>query len=78
MATELQEQAQEKLWRKMLTSRLGGSTLATTATTGYMQIATTAGVPTGVPDGGNGSMVIDTSNNRLYFYSSGAWRNAGP
>jgi hypothetical protein len=54
--------------------------LATTATTGFEYVPTCAGVPTGVPvaSSGRAPIVIDTTNHRLYFYSGGSWRNAGP
>ena len=54
--------------------------IATTATDGFLYVPTCAGVPTGTPTTytGRAPIVIDTTNNRLYFYSSGAWRNAGP
>lgn len=53
---------------------LGPSSVATTATDGFARISTTAGTPTGTPTIGEGSMVVDTTNDLLYFYSSGAWR----
>jgi len=59
----------------------GGSVaLATTATNGFLYVPTCAGVPTGVPTAVSGMapIVVDTTNNRWYFYSGGAWRNAGP
>lgn len=54
--------------------------IATTATDGFLYVPTCAGVPTGVPTTHTGlaPIVIDSTNNRLYFYSTGAWRNAGP
>lgn len=56
------------------------SALATTATDGFLYVPTCAGTPTGTPSSvtGKSPIVIDTTNNRFYFYSSGAWRNAGP
>jgi hypothetical protein len=59
----------------------GGSVaLATTATNGFLYVPTCAGVPTGTPTAITGMVpiVVDTTNNRWYFYSGGAWRNAGP
>jgi hypothetical protein len=59
----------------------GGSVaLATTATDGFLYVPTCAGVPTGTPTAITGMVpiVVDTTNNRWYFYSGGAWRNAGP
>jgi hypothetical protein len=54
--------------------------LATTATNGFLYVPTCAGVPTGTPTVITGlvPIVVDTTNNRWYFYSGGAWRNAGP
>lgn len=54
--------------------------LATTATDGFLYVPTCAGVPTGTPTAitGMAPIVVDTTNNRWYFYSNGAWRNAGP
>lgn len=59
---------------------VGTAALATTATDGFLHIPTCAGPPTGVPTAyaGRAPMIIDTTNNRLYFYSTGVWRNAGP
>lgn len=59
----------------------GGSVaLATTATDGFLYVPTCAGTPTGVPTAitGMAPIVVNTTNNKLYFYSSGAWRDAGP
>jgi len=59
---------------------IGTAALATTATDGFLYIPTCAGTPTGVPTAFTGlaPMVIDSTNNKLYFYSGGAWRDAGP
>jgi hypothetical protein len=61
---------------------IGDSTnaLATTATDGFLYVPTCAGTPTGVPTtvAGVAPIVINTTNNKLYFYSGGAWRDAGP
>lgn len=59
----------------------GGSVaLATTATDGFLYVPTCAGTPTGTPTTitGMAPIVINTTNNKLYFYSGGAWRDAGP
>lgn len=59
----------------------GGSVaLATTATNGFLYVPTCAGVPTGTPTAitGMAPIVVNTTNNKLYFYSGGAWRDAGP
>lgn len=54
--------------------------ISTSATDGFLYIPSCAGIPTGTPTAKSGMvpMVVDTANNRLYFYSSGAWQNAGP
>jgi hypothetical protein len=54
--------------------------LATTATDGFLYVPTCAGTPTGVPTAitGMAPIVVDTTNNKLYFYSTGVWRDAGP
>lgn len=54
--------------------------IATTATDGFLYVPTCAGTPTGAPTAytGRAPIVVDTTNNKLYFYSSGAWRDAGP
>lgn len=51
------------------------SALATTATDGFLYIPTCAGVPTGVPTTQTGTLpiVIDSTNNKMYIYSGGAW-----
>jgi hypothetical protein len=59
----------------------GGSVaLATTATDGFLYVPTCAGTPTGTPTAitGMAPIVVDTTNNKLYFYSSAQWRDAGP
>jgi hypothetical protein len=54
--------------------------LATNATDGFLYVPTCAGTPTGAPTAQTGTapIVIDTTNNKLYFRSGGAWRDAGP
>jgi hypothetical protein len=56
------------------------SALATTATAELLYVPSCAGTPTGVPAGYTGMvpLVVDSTNNKLYFYSNGAWRDAGP
>lgn len=79
---ELQIYAPQQNWRKQVVNRLGagGAALATTATDGFLYVPTCAGVPTGVPTTltGYAALVVDSTDNRLYFFSNGAWRNAGP
>jgi len=59
---------------------IGFNVIATTATDGFLYIPTCAGTPTGVPTTftGRAPLVVDSTNNKLYFYSGGAWRDAGP
>lgn len=59
---------------------IGTAALLTTATDGFLYVPTCAGTPTGTPTSYSGAapIVIDTTNNKLYFYSSGQWRDAGP
>jgi hypothetical protein len=54
--------------------------LATNATTGFLYVPTCPGTPTGTPTAfsGRAPIVINSTNNKLYFYSGGAWRDAGP
>lgn len=57
--------------------RAVGSALSTTATDGFPMLPASAGVPTGVPTGASATDVpieVDTTNNRLYYYSSSSWR----
>lgn len=57
-----------------------GAALATGATDGMMYVASMAGAPTGTPtaQGAAAPLVVDTTNNALNFYSSGAWRALKP
>jgi hypothetical protein len=59
---------------------VGTAAIATTATDGFLYVPTCAGTPTGTPttQTGTAPIVINTTNNKLYFYSGGAWRDAGP
>lgn len=54
--------------------------IATNATNGFLYVPSCAGTPTGTPTTFTGRVpiVVDTTNNKLYFYSSAAWRDAGP
>jgi hypothetical protein len=60
--------------------QIGTAALATTATDGFLYVPTCAGTPTGTPTAitGLAPIVVNTTNNKLYFYSGGAWRDAGP
>lgn len=55
-------------------------TIATTATDGFLYIPSCAGTPTGTPTTHTGMvpMCVDSTNHKLYFYSGGQWRDAGP
>lgn len=54
--------------------------IATNATNGFLYVPSCAGTPTGTPTAFTGRVpiVVDTTNNKLYFYSGGQWRDAGP
>jgi hypothetical protein len=81
MAAPLQVYAIQKIWRTQVVDRLGGNnaTLTTDATDGFLYIPSMPGSPTGTPVTKDGllPLVIDSTNNRLLFYSSGAWRAVG-
>jgi hypothetical protein len=59
---------------------IGSNVVATNATNGFLYVPTCAGTPTGTPTAKSGyaPIVVNTTNNKLYFYSSGVWRDAGP
>lgn len=59
---------------------LGLGALATNATDGFVYVPSCAGIPTGTPTtkSGYAPIVVNSTNNKLYFYSTGAWRDAGP
>jgi len=59
---------------------VGTAALATSATDGFLYVPTCAGTPTGTPttQTGTAPIVVNTTNNKLYFYSGGQWRDAGP
>jgi hypothetical protein len=59
---------------------VNSAAIATSATDGFLYVPTCAGAPTGTPttQTGTAPIVIDTTNNKLYFYSGGQWRDAGP
>lgn len=78
--TALQIYAPQQNWRKQVVNRLGaGIELATDATDGFLYIPSMPGTPTGTPVTKDGLLpiVIDSLNNRLLFYSNGAWRAVG-
>lgn len=54
--------------------------VATNATAGFLYVPTCAGTPTGTPAtiSGMSPLIVDSTNNKLYFYSSSAWRDVGP
>jgi len=58
----------------------GIGTLATNATNGFFYVPNCAGAPTGTPTAISGfiPIVVDSTNHKLYFYSGGSWRDAGP
>lgn len=58
----------------------GAGAVATNATDGFLYVPTCAGTPTGTPTAitGMAPIVVNTTNNKLYFYSGGQWRDAGP
>lgn len=49
--------------------------LATNATNGFLYVPSCAGTPTGVPTAFTGTIPVcaDSTNNKLYIYSGGAW-----
>jgi len=59
---------------------LGSAAVATNATDGFLYVAACAGTPTGAPTAKTGRIpiVVDSTNHKLYFYSGGSWRDAGP
>lgn len=54
--------------------------IATNAANGFLYVPSCAGTPTGTPTvfTGRVPIVVDATNNKLYFYSGGQWRDAGP
>jgi hypothetical protein len=59
---------------------IGEAAIPTNATNAFLYVPGCAGTPTGTPTAYTGRVpiVVDTTNNKLYFYSGGAWRDAGP
>lgn len=65
-----------QLWLETNGSVCAGLTArATNATAGFLYIPTCAGTPTGTPttQAGYAPLVIDSTNNKLYYYSGG-WK----
>jgi len=58
---------------------INNAAIATNATDGFLYVPSCAGTPTGTPTTKTGMVpiVVDSSNNKLYFYV-GSWRDAGP
>jgi len=56
----------------------GTAALATNATDRFPYLPTMAGTPIGIPAtvADKSPVVVDTTNNKLYFYSTGAWRDS--
>lgn len=54
--------------------------IATSATNGFLYVPSCAGAPSGVPVTKTGMIpiVVDSTTHKLYFYSGGSWRDAGP
>ena len=52
---------------------VGPAGISTSATGGFWTLPTCAGTPTGVPVGGEGSVVVDSTNHKPYVYLNGAW-----
>lgn len=65
----------EKFFRRQVVEALGGADIATDATTGFLYVPSMAGPPTGIPavEAGRVPLVVDSVNDKLYFYSNGAW-----
>ena len=55
--------------------RIGAAAaIATDATVGHFTFPFCSGIPTGTPENGTASAVVDSSNNRFYVFSNAAWR----
>lgn len=67
-------------WDNSGNGSVGAGVLGTSSTDGFLYVPTCAGIPTGTPTtkSGYAPIVVNTTNNKLYFYSNGAWRDAGP
>jgi hypothetical protein len=55
--------------------KFSSAVITLTSTTGFIYLPTCAGTPTGVPENGNGAVVYDTTNNKLYCYNGG-WKSS--
>lgn len=53
-----------------------GGAIGTSATDGFLYLETCAGAPTGTPTSYTGRVpaVFDTTNNKIWFYTGGAWK----
>jgi hypothetical protein len=80
VARPLQIYDPQQLWRKQVVGAFGAPDLAADATTGFLWVPSCDGTPTGTPEALTGfcPLVVDRTNSKLYFYSDGAWRDAGP
>lgn len=78
MARVLQIYATAQLWRAQVVAALGTASLATDAVDGFFRVPSCAGPPTGTPVAQTGlvPIVVDETNDTLYFYTNGAWRAA--
>ncbi len=58
---------------------VGGGAVSTSATDGFLYMDTCAGTPIGTPTSRSGyvPLVYDTTNSKLYVYTSSAWTNVG-
>lgn len=65
----------EVLWRRQVVDAFGGASLDPSATTGFLYVPAMDGAPVGTPDEqpGRAALVVDSTNDQLYFYSNGAW-----
>lgn len=50
------------------------TTIGVSDASGHLYIPKCAGVPSSTPSQGNGALILDSTNNRVYCYSSGSWR----
>lgn len=59
---------------------IGAAALATNATDRFLYVPSCAGTPTGTPTTYTGRVpiIVDSTNHKLYFFSGGSWRDAGP